>query len=416
VPEHRPGFHRSLDRRLANDRAAGARGARTTRRRALAVAALAALLGVAVLLATTGGPLEPGPATAGEVVARLESSLSTLRSASGVLVASGPAQGEPRRWAFTVTSRGDLRLEGPGTGEVVTYDAAAAVVRSAQKSASLGGGPLFYAERRGVGPASPDGGPSAWVLPVELSAYVRALVAAADPRVGEVVLDGRDAWRLVVETTPNPVAPELSGDVLEVVVDRTTGFPLRVVERKQGRLLRELRIEGLSVDVRLPPSAFRLAFPPGVEVMRSDDGFRRVALGEATAAAGTAPLVPSWVPPGYELAQVAVAPEPGPAGASGPVVVLSYRRGLELLLVTTRPGAGAGARLRDPLDTSRAARETERVSLSTGPFGGTEAGVVVAPGTVPHLWADAGGLGVTVAGDASRAELVRVVESLERLR
>jgi len=422
VPEHRPGFERELRRRLA------AEGGRRRRRIRLLVPAAAAA-GAAVALVAIGIPgtkrspslAGPRPAGAALVQARLRSAMRTVRSLSGVLVVSGPAQGAPQRWQFALDAAGDVRLEGPAPGEVVTYDARAGVARSAQRSSSIGGTALFYAERDGVAPGPPDEGPPTWLLPDELADFVRAAVASADPRVQAVRYDGRPAWRLTAATTPNTIVPDSSADHVEITVDRRTGVPLRVVETKRGSTLRELRIEHVHVDPLLARASFRLAFPAGAEVMRSDDGFRRVGLADAARLAGYAPLVPAWLPPGFHLAGVAVADEAAATGAGGAnppslrVVSLAYRRGLDRLVVTTRLRGGAA--WQDPLASAPGFADREApLALATGALAGSDAHVVVEPRTSPHVWALTRKLVVTVAGDLDRAELVHVAGSLRPRR
>jgi hypothetical protein len=340
-----------------------------------------------------------------------------MRDLRGVLVATEATRGTTERWRFVLDAAGDVRLEGPGEGEVVTYDSSTGVARSIQHSASMGGSALFYAERTGVAPGPPDLGPPSWLIPEQLGAYVRAALASRDPGVREVTYEGRAAWRLDVHTVPNAVAPELSGDELQVTVDRRTGMPVLVIERKQGKVLRTLRLEQLAVDTAPAAGAFRAQFPAGVEVMRSDDGFRRVSLSEAAHLVGYRPLVPDWVPAGYELAEVAVARESAPTGKEGGnpqshgVVSLSYRRGLDQFLVTTRlRGSGTWS---DPLASGEGFIDhPERVDVATGALAGSDVELVVSPRALPHIWALTHGLVVTVGGDLSRAELTRVAESL----
>jgi hypothetical protein len=412
VPEHRPGFHATLGQRLSDERRGRAAARRRARTRwgirAAAVAAVAAIAAVGIPRLAQG----PEPATAAEVKAQVRSALASMRNLSGELFADG------KRWRFTLTAEGDVRLSGPGPDEEISYDAEAGVVRSAQQSASLGGGPFFYAERRGVAPGPPDHGPPTWLLPRGLGAYVRALLAADDTRVREVRYEGRPVWRVDVETVPNAIVPELSGDSLEITVDRQTGIPVRVLERKGGELLRELRIGELRVDAELPPGTFRPAFPDGAEVMRSDDGFRRVEVAEVAGVVGYEPLVPAWVPAGYELAEAAVARRSGPTGteAGNPpsrmVVSLSYRRGLDQFLVTTRL-ARRGETWDDPLATGEGfVDEPELVPIAAGALRGVEAELVLTARGIPHVWARTGSLVISVGGDLSRDELVRVAESL----
>lgn len=398
VPEHRPEFHRELRRLLDAEQ----RG-RRVRRRFLPVGALAAAV-AAIAVVAIGVPRthHTGPqiASAAVVQAHLRNALAQMRNLSGVLVTDG------KRWTFTLDAAGDVRLEGPGAGEVITYDAATGTARSAQHSASLGGSTLFYAERDGVAPGPPDQGPPTWLLPDQLSAYVRAALAAGDPGVRELTYEGRPAWQLDVATVPNQIAPELSGDALEVTVDRATGMPVRVLERKDGKLLHELRIEQLAANTTLPADTFRFAFPAGAEVMRSDDGFRRVTLAQVESVAGYAPLVPASLPGGYTLAQVAVARESADP-ASRMVVSLSYRRGIDQFLVTTRlRGDGTWS---DPL-ASPAGFVDHPEHVTAGALQGE---LVVSPHATPHFWALTDQLVVTVGGDLSRAELLRVAGSLQ---
>jgi hypothetical protein len=422
VPEHRATFSTELVRRLAAERVTVTR--RTRRRWSLVVAAAVAVAAIAVVAIgiprTDRTPrIGPGAASAAVVQAQLRTALATMRGLSGVLIAEGPAQVHEQRWRFTLDAAGDVRLEGPGQGEEITYDATTGVARSAQRSASMGGGTLFYAERDGVAPGPPDQGPPTWILPDEFADYVRAALAAGNPAVQQITYEGRPAWRLTVTTIPNAIAAELSGDGFQITVDRETGMPVRVIETKQGTVLRELRIEQLALNPALRVGTFQLAFPAGAEVMRSDDGFRRIGLDGVDGAVGYKPLVPSWIPDGYRLAEVAVARESAATGKEGGnppsrmVVSLSYRRGLDQILVTTRLRGDAD--WSDPLASPEGFADTEdHVALDQGALVGTDTHLEISPHTVPHLWALTHDLVVTAGGDLSRSELVRLAGSLHR--
>jgi hypothetical protein len=231
----------------------------------------------------------------------------------------------------------------------------------------------------------------------------------------EVVYHGRAAWRLDVD---GPV--QFIADRLEITIDRETGIPVQVVESRGGEVLSEHRVEQLAVDADYEPSAFRLAIPAGAEVSRSDGGFRRVALEEVHAITGYQPIVPAWVPDGYELAEVAVAEASDRAQAknsrSHMVVSLSYRRAFDQFVVTTRL-AGDG-NWSDPLATGEGRHGSldhpERLPIRQGAFRGISAELVITLRGIPHVWAHGDDLVLTVAGALSRDELVRVAESLER--
>jgi hypothetical protein len=449
VPEHRPEFYAELHTRLAEQRVARIDERRRrawTRRsrvrwgaRVALVAAVGALAFVAYDIVRSDEGTGPGivvePAQAAEIQQAVRRALAAAQNLSGILVVEGRSYenaygwDEPQRWRFVLTSEGDFRLTGLTLEDNLAYDASRGVQRSLNPSASIeGGDTLFAAVRKGIAPGPPDEipAPSDSLLQSDFGAFVRALLAADDPRVQEIVYEGRRAWRLEVDTSPNLIVPELSGNHFAITVDEQTGFPVRVVESKDGRKLDELRIEELTVDRDLLPDTFALEFPPGSEIMRSDAGFRRVSLERAEEAVGYAPLVPTFVPEGYELAEVAVHPGPGfPTGpeAGNPpstdVVSLSYRRGLDQLLITTRLRHVPGSPdiWDDPLATGEGFRdEPSRVTLGRGALAGVEAELLIVPRNIPHLWALTDELVVTVAGDVGRADLLRVAESLGRGR
>lgn len=416
VPDHAPSFFDDLERRLAA--APAKRPTRQPRLRwGLRIAAAAAAVGV--IATAVGWPRAERTqvASAAVVKERVRTSLDTLRTLSGVIVTSGPRADDGRRFRFALDAKGDFRLDGPTPGEMIAYDVSSGVIRSVAHSASMGGSTLFYAERRGLAPGPPDAEPASWLLPDELGAYVRALLAAGDPSVQNVAYQGRPAWHVDVDTVPNAIVPAFSGDRLEITVDRETGIPVRVVETKAGTVLHELRIERLVVDAPLPADTFRPAFPAGAEVMRSEGGFRRVPLDAVAGLVGYAPILPSAAPDGFGLSEVAVAPEAGRTGTeadnppSRKVVSLAYRRVLDRFVVTTRL-AGSAA-WSDPLASGKGyVDHPEQVTIATGMLRGADAQVVLSPHGVPHLWAVTNGLVVTIAGDLSRAELVSVAGSL----
>ena len=439
APDHRPEFYPELHRLLAQEQAARRRERRRLPqvRWVPRVALVAALVSLAVV-AYDAFRSEPGErpfvgvevATAAEVQQTVRAALAQAKTLTGELVVRGRryrnAYGwdDPARFRFALTARGDFRLTGLTVDENIAYDAGKGIQRSLNPSASLGGeGPLFAHVRTGVAPGPPDEGPSDFVLQKDFGAFVRALLAARDPAVHETTHEGRPAWRFEVSAPVNRIVPEFTGDRFAIWVDQETGIPVRVVETTNGRALEELRIEKLVVDPPLGSDTFRIDFPENAEVTRSDSGFRRVGLGRAGQIVGYDPLVPVWLPPGFRPAEVAVHRGPGsPTGVEGSnppsmdVVSLSYRRGLDQVLVTTRRrdvGRGPDA-WSNPLAAGEGYRDrAERVILRRGALSDVEAKLLLMPRNVPQLWALGDDLVVTVSGDLGRTELVRLAESLE---
>jgi hypothetical protein len=444
TPDHAPDFYATLHHRLAEDRVgriADVRRRQTARRtrtrwtvRVAVVAAVAAVVFAAIGIprgerTPIGGP---GLATAAEIKAKVRAALATAKNLSGILVVDGPDKGDVERFSFALTDRGDFRLLARGRANDIAYDASTGVERF--RSTLEDGTPLAV-ESTGLAPGPPDPHPTDWVLPRNFGAVVRAFLAARDPRVREVTFQGRPAWQLDIAVTPNLIVVELgvSADHLSITVDQQTGIPVKIVETFQGTFLGESRIEKLAVDRGLPPGTFTLDFPSDWKVEHRDFGFRRVSLARVAPIVGYAPLVPAWVPEGFKLAEVAVARESAsPTGAEGGnppsegVVSLSYRRGLDQFLVTTRlsrvvapgePQLPPRKLWSDPLATGEGfVDEPERITLSDGALAGIEADLLIVPRNVPHVWALTNELVVTVSGDLNRAQLVRITESLRRAK
>jgi outer membrane lipoprotein-sorting protein len=443
VPEHAAGFDERLRARLDEHLATRetfprseaaplpARGPRARRRLAWLPAAAATVIAAIVVAVTVGEPgIRSRVATAAEVRAAVAGAFESSDSVSGTLVVRSSLPTEQRRgasreqrWRFVVTARGDFRLTRIGRPGDVAYDAGDNIERSLNTSASIPDSDvLFGAEITDLPPGPPDQGPSTTALDRSLGAAVRALASSDGGEVQEIGYEGREAWALETELPVPDYAEdyEFWPNHLEVVVDKETGFPVRALASRDSKMIYEARTEDLEVDGNVPPDAFTLEFPPGVEVSRSDAGFARVSLDEVAAIVGYDPLVPRFVPEGYELAEVTVARRAGATGAfegnpaTTKAVSLSYRRGLDHLIVTTRLAGDDAAAWRDPFATGEgAAREPERVAFASGVLAGHEGELVIDPLVPPHVWALTEDLVVTVSGDLTRDELVEVSESLE---
>ena len=379
--------------------------------------ALAAIAAVAIV-SRLGS--DAGVASAAELRATVSEALASSPGLRGVLVVD-ESEGKPdeRRWSFWLGPTGDFRLS--GEEESYAYDAAANL------SYSERGERLLVAAGRPAG--WPDGIRPDWALQRGLGAAVAALAGAADGEVQEVEHAGRPGWLLRVRgSSQTPTgAVELTR---EVIVDRELGLPVRDVMTRDGEIVGQWRLEGLSEGGDFPKSLFRLEPGAGQNVARVDEGFRDVTMAEAREAAGYDPLAPAWLPAAYELARVSFSGEPqgwDDKPAPRRIVSLLYRRGLEELVVTNRPAAespvvGSGSRFLAFCSVrsisvlicanTQAAVNRESVELAGGALAGTTAQVGVDFSAVPHVVATGETLTVTIAGAADRGELVRMANSL----
>jgi hypothetical protein len=246
-----------------------------------------------------------------------------------------------------------------------------------------------------------------------LGSVVAALAGSESADVNETEYRGRTAWE-VRTPTGNP------GEERLITVDRETGIPVRNRLFHEGRPGAEWRIEALSVEDEHGQESFTLRPSAGQQRTRYDMGFRRIRLEAVRGRVGYSPLVPTWLPSGFEPAEAAVAESSRPTGdeqrqnpPSRNVVSLRYRRGLDELIVTTRLSGPDRASWGDPvIGSSPMAQGPEKITFDAGALRGNSGQLVIDPNSVPHVWAIAGPLVVTVAGNLDRAEAIRVAESL----
>ena len=274
--------------------------------------------------------------------------------------------------------------------------------------------------------------------------FMRALPAVAGGDVRTATYEGRPVWIVTADLPLLWELWELSGsrswslkgpaiDRLAVTVDQQTRLPVRMQSWYKGVLFSETRLENVRVNVALPSNAFTLVFPPGTKVSRHDMGFRSVSLGGAAARVGYSLPVPTKVPAGCTLSQVAVGPKADSrTGSSAPqetdVVSLRYARGFDAVIVTTRrvehpqqfaqkdalgyyygmPWSGSFSVPQGGYVPGPAV-----VRLTAGALAGSRARLVTGPLILPHLWAVKGHLLLTIAGAATKDELVAMANSMK---
>jgi hypothetical protein len=131
-------------------------------------------------------------------------------------------------------------------------------------------------------------------------------------------------------------------------------------------------------------------------------------------------VVPTFIPGRYRLSNVMVSVKPTSTGTNpsvGDIVSLSYRRGLDQFIVTTRPVGPNPKAWHDPVDNGQGhVQGTQRVTFSSGVLANKAGHLVIGPFAAPHIWALTDKLVVTVSGDLTRAELVQVAGSLGPLK
>ena len=129
------------------------------------------------------------------------------------------------------------------------------------------------------------------------------------------------------------------GVVIRLTIDQQTGLVFASGRYDNGQPEWESRIENVHINQPLapglfqPPAALRRGSWRTTPGMR-DYGFKRVPLSRVKRVVGSVPLVPAYVPAGYELADVsAVARSSLTVPPREACVSLVYRRGLSSFTV-----------------------------------------------------------------------------------
>jgi hypothetical protein len=329
-PPPKPGFEARVWERIEAEAAqapvgqARAFGARHRRRPLLvaAVAAVAAVLVASVVLfglPGAGDKTGPAPVSAAVVSARMAEAMSSYRTLQGTMTTSGNAA-YVDGGTFATDAAGDFSLRfaaGPAAAAakaqessqplVLTYNAQRHVqintyVEPSGRRVSYGWDQALPYEGIGV---------SGWTHPYPpgLAWLVRAALADGDPRVtvDDTVFDGRSAWKVSLPSIS--YFGYLKG--MSFVVDSRTGFlvqwttPPDPANPGSGgtSLLTDLR-----VDQPLPADAFSVAVPRGAKLGGQERNQYYCTLDQVPARVGFRPFLPSNLPSGYRLSDVATDP------------------------------------------------------------------------------------------------------------
>jgi hypothetical protein len=394
---------------------------------ALVVIALLAIGAVAWLVGREPDAEEVAANEATAAVGEIAAAMSSPESLSGGLTVTeftaqtGVPEPIGRGYTFVWRVDGSYRFTaGDGTFDEA-YDAALGTRRSVQVAPGFG---TVARDDANLAPGPPDGNSPSLPLATGILAVFRSVLA--NPAGATVVEEIRDGRPVEVVDTPIFRPSEPGPDRARLAVDPESHLPVAVSFFTGDQPWEDIRVDNLAVDAPLGAENFALGIPGGAQVTATDAGYRRVASpAEATAAVGYAASVPSYIPDGFKLAEVAIAGQgqsPGPVntdGTQGPpqtsegIILLNYRRGFEQLVVTTRRGVTPPSNeWTDPFGTppGGAGRPIE---LDSGRFEGVTVESVQAQPAVPHLWGHTDELVFTVAGVLPATELTRVAESLD---
>ena len=370
-PPPTPGFEMRVWRRIeAEQAAAPALGGRTHRRLLIAVTAVGAvtaLVAVAILFGLPGAGEETGPApvSAAAVSARMAAAMSSFRTLQGTMTASG-SESYANGGTFAADAAGDFSLRfvaGTDSGDeaeklsqplVLTYNARRHVAIDTYRESN--GNHVSYRWDESL-PYEGIGVPG-WMCPYPpgYAWLVRAALADGDPRiaVADTVFDGRSAWKVSLPSAR--YFGYLAG--MSFVVDRQSGFlvhwtwPPDPANPSWGG---SSSLIGLGVDQPLSPGVFSVRVPPGARLVKEERATYYCPLKQVQARVGFRPFLPSFVPSGYVLSDVATdprsaadflgwqGPDPGSHDAHTEAF-LRYRHGADAFTVHVAAIAGISRR------------------------------------------------------------------------
>jgi hypothetical protein len=328
APQAPPGFEERVWRRIAADAdqtTAAAVGAavlprpRTARRRTLLAAtmvstAAAAAILVIILFGLPGAGHETGPApvSAAEVSARMTAAMSSFRTLQGTMkFRSYPDNLYGFSGVFFTDAAGSFSLrynvDSFSRSQSKRLSEPLIQTYNAQRHVALDTyvDPTGRRESYGWDQSLPyEGvGVPGWITPYPQGPawLVRAALIDGDPRVKvtDTVFGGRPAWKVALP----------AGDIF--IVDARSGFLVQwstPPDPSNPDSATTSTLSDLRVDQPLPAEAFSVAVPRGSTLVSEERNSYYCRLGQVAARVGFRPFVPSHVPSGYRLSDVATDP------------------------------------------------------------------------------------------------------------
>jgi len=340
----------------------------------------------------------------------------------GQVVLRSP-DGDELKVDFYLAKDGSYRFE-DGRG-LATYDFGSATVKSLAYSNDEAD-PDLGAVVTGHPLASPEASHAFLTayLKWEMRGFCLSSIAASSgsatpPR--DVGFLGLDAVEFTVAGTVHQGAESGPIESVTFVCDRDTGLPLSITENRSGQST--VAYEVLSLADATDPPPFDVVMPAGDGVMTRDLGFVRMKLEHVAAVVGYKPVVPTYLPPGFDLVEVTVAVEPEEGTTTGfgrvsppslGIVVLVYRNGISELVISSRladPRPEIDDVWTDPYIVSTV---TEDSGSAFAPSLRADFEVNSARESPTHGWALAGDLVVSVGGHVLDDVLKKVIVGLEQ--
>ncbi len=411
------------------DRAERARPRRSWRRPAIALLALVVLAGViaAAVRFGTSDPPPDGSVPAAQLADTLANALGGDDVVSVVAEVESPGAAgsgtDAGSYAITLDASGSWAVSRTDRIALTAYDAASGIVRTiTARPSDAGGAPTVGAAiAAGLAPGGPDPAPSAPDVIADLQQAGVLLRADPDQRVPSTSNGSTSTWTLTRDVGATASTPAARW---QLEVRRDDGLPVRIEVRRGDELVRRTRFTRWTPGADAPAGTFDPPIPAGVTPSLTTAGFATTDLpGVAILGRGEA-ITPAWLPEGFELTTVAVraaAPDAGTATTNGganpadeAVASLGFQRGPERITITTRASGGRSDAWRDPFatdgDPEPASEETR--TLGDGRFNGLE--VVVSTDGLgrARLWGVSTETVLTVSGDLTEAEAIRVASSL----
>lgn len=247
---------------------------------------------------------------------------------------------------------------------------------------------------------------------------ILALSPAGDADVGDTTFDGAPAWEAAVVGHVRGFGIG-SSTTATVTVDKATRFPIALAFMDEaGTQVRTIRLHDLVINPSFDDLSFSTTQPPGVSVREVKGPFRSTDLNDVSDSLDYEPFTPSELPKDFELFSVRLADSDFADAMNEPsndLVVITYRRGLEIMTVTNRinPGADKSGKTKDPFFNFEGIETRHDKAIDAGAVKGTVAHFVTEDIGEPYVWLAKEKQIVTVSGLLTEDQLMKAVSSLE---
>ncbi|MEO6626990.1 MAG: hypothetical protein ABIP03_00325 [Aquihabitans sp.] len=329
-----------------------------------------------------------------------------------------------QRYRIILASDGSWLISATDRIAQTTYSAATGTVRRVAVVDEASANSILANEENDLSAGPPDPAATAPSALADLQSIPIVLRSAGTMRAERKTTGDLSTFTL---KRTLPTGMNGAAETWSIVVRRSDTLPIQVDRHNDDRLVRRIRFTDWKTSSTVAANTFEQPLPDGISPAVRTHGFMTTDLDAVPLLGRGQAATPAWLPTGYELTTITVrseapAGEPSTAEGTNPkdvaVLSLGFQRGPERLTITTRSTGTDAAKWKDPFPagpsptsgTKPGVSDAQR--LGSGRFNGATVHTRADAWGRARMWGIDGDTVLTVSGDVTPAEALKVAGSL----